>query len=625
MKKALLLSVVLALAALALNAQTPIGMADTIPTIDGTRDTLWDDAPKYLAVNPSSWSPSAGIKSDEDFFLSWSAMWDTINLYFIFELMDDVVTTGELDSLGNRDWMNDNVEVNIGDGTNTYKYRFAWGRDSNNLQSPNPGGFTQKSVEVTGGYNIEVMIPWATLNNDSVKIGEDPDVDSSFSVSVTGADLDNPDGWNWDELEGHLDWTESAGGVVLAEIAPIDETAPAAPANLTASDVTFKGANLLWDEVADADLLGYVVYDSTAPFAYVKDTTGLAASLKAESIYKFLVKSFDGQNLSGASNEAEANTPAPPQPLDLQIAKYTGGLTNPFEDFDVWDAQPKMKIERQATAGVDPADHSAEFSAMWDDTKLYIVTYVMDDILYNLSETEGWKNDAVEYHFDLNNERDGTSTDSQLPPWQEDNFQYRAVAKRPELQTGSTPAPVWTDVAMATWDLEDDEFNVVGYYIETSFPWSTLNASANDSANIVPAVDLAIGFDINSGDVDTDPENRLARVWSSVQNSAHANTSEYGQLILKQTITSVDDVQVEESLISVYPNPTSGDLNVNLPDRELDNLNIIDMTGRTVKSMNIAGRTGTVSVSLSELANGIYFVTVGNNGRSIEQARFIKK
>ena len=63
MKKALLLSVVLALAALALNAQTPIGMADTIPTIDGTRDTLWDDAPKYLAVNPSSWSPSAGIKN----------------------------------------------------------------------------------------------------------------------------------------------------------------------------------------------------------------------------------------------------------------------------------------------------------------------------------------------------------------------------------------------------------------------------------------------------------------------------------------------------------------------------------------------------------------------------------
>jgi hypothetical protein len=629
MKKALLFSVVLALSAIALNAQTPIGIADTIPTIDGVRDSLWDAAPKYLVVDPTSWSPNAGIKSDEDFSMSWSAMWDTTNLYFFFEFMDDVVTTGDtaIEGTSAKVWMNDNVEVGIG----PYSYRFCWGRDNvtdtTNQDKNNPGGFTQKSVAITGGYVMEVMIPWATLSNDSVNIGTKPDVDSAFNASIVGADLDNTAGWNWNELEGHLQWPWGWGGapIVLAETAPIDETAPATPANLAASDVTFQGAKLTWDEVADDDLLGYMLYNGTAPFAYVRDTTVLNANLKADTSHAFTVKSFDGQNLSAASDTADVDTPAPPQPLDLEIAKYTGGLANPFEDFDVWDVQPRIKIERQATPGVDPSDHSAEFSAMWDDTKLYIVTYVMDDVLYNLSETEGWKNDAVEYHFDLNNERDGTSTDSQLPPWQEDNFQYRAIAKRPELQTGSTPAPVWTDVAMATWDMEDDQFNVVGYYIEAAFPWSTLNASSNGTANIVPAVDVAIGFDINSGDVDDDPENRKAVIWSSVQYSAHANTSEYGQLILKGTATSVDNMQAVESMISVYPNPTSGDLNVNLPDRELENLNIMDITGRTVRSMNIEGRTGTVSLNISDLSSGIYFVIVTNNGRSLEQTRFIKK
>jgi hypothetical protein len=629
MKKTLLFSVVLALTAIALNAQTPIGMADTIPTIDGVRDSLWDAAPKYLVVDPTSWSPNAGIKSDEDFSLSWSAMWDTVNLYFIFELMDDVVTIGDTAKEGGvaKVWMNDNVEVGIG----PYGYRFCWGRDADpdttNKDKNNPGGFTQVSMATTGGYNIEVMIPWATLSNDSVNIGEDPDIDSAFMSSIYGADLDNPDGWNWNELGGHLMWPFGwgSGPIVLAATAAIDDTAPAIPANLTVSNVTYKSADLLWDSVADTDFLGYMIYDSAAPFKYVMDTTGFAATLKAEETYKFIVKAFDGQNLSPASNVAEAITPAAPKPLDLEIAKYTGGLANPFEDFDVWDAQPKIKIERQATPGVDPSDHSAEFSAMWDDNKLYIVTYVMDDVLYNLSETEGWKNDAVEYHFDLNNERDGTSTDSQLPPWQEDNFQYRAIAKRPELQTGSTPAPDWTDVGMATWDMEDDQFNVVGFYIEASFPWSTLNASSKDSAHIVPAVDVAIGFDINSGDVDDDPEDRKALVWSSIQYSPHANTSEYGQLILKETVTSVDNLQAEESMISVYPNPTSGDLNVNLLEKAFENLNIIDMTGRTIRSMNIEGRTGTVSLNISDLSGGIYFVTVTNNGRSLQQARFIKK
>lgn len=599
-------------------AQTPIGQTDTPPTIDGTKDAAWDVAPSYLALDPSSWSPSANIMSDEDFSLSWSALWDATNLYFFFEFMDDVVTTGDLTSEDNRDWMNDNVEVGVG----PYGYRFAWARDDDELASGagNPGGITQKSMEVTGGYVIEVSIPWSTLVNDTVTIGENPAIDDIIALSVSGADLDDPAGWNWDQLEGHRHW--GGGEIILATAATIDDTAPAAPANLTATNVSYQGANLMWDASADEDVLGYMLYNGIAPFSYVTNATEYAATLAADASFVFTAKASDGQNMSAASNQADVKTPAAPVPLVQNIGQYTGTYPNPFEDFDTWEAQPKLGILRQATPDIDPADHSASFSAMWDATNLYVLTYVHDDIYYNGSETEGWKNDAVEYHFDMNNERNGSSTDEALPPYEADNFQYRAVYKKPELQTGSTPAPDWTGITMVTWDLQNDAFEVVGYYIEATFPWATLNIPG--STSITPAVDVAIGFDINSGDTDENPEARKSVVWSSVENSPHANTSEYGQLVLKADIVSVGKMD-RASALSVYPNPAIDVLHVILPDAQMDLLQIKDILGRTVHSQELEGRTGTIKIDLSGLTQGVYFVTVDGKGDTMGLSKFIKK
>lgn len=603
-------------------AQTPIGQTDAPPTIDGTRDAAWDVAPSYLVVDPTSWSPSANIMSDEDFSLSWSALWDATNLYFFFEFTDDVVTTGDLSVPETTDWMNDNVEVGIG----PYGYRFSWDRDDDILgtNQGNPGGYTQSSMEVTGGYVIEVSIPWATLVNDTVNIGENPALDTTLTVSVVGADLDDPAGSSWDQLEGHLQWPKgwSAGEVILAATAAIDDAAPAAPANLMATNVTFDGAKLMWDASADEDVIGYMLYNGAAPFTYVTDATEFTAGLGADASFAFTVKAIDSQNRSDASNQADVKTPAAPVPLVQNIGQYTGTFPNPFEDFDTWEAQPKFRILRQATPDIDPADHSASFSAMWDATNLYVLTYVYDDIYYNENETEGWKNDAVEYHFDMNNERNGSSTDIAIDPYEADNFQFRAIYKKPEIQTGSTPAPDWTDVTMVTWDLQDDAFEVVGYYIEATFPWSTLNIPG--STTIAPALDVAIGFDINSGDTDEDPEARNSVVWSSVENSPHANTSEYGQLVLKADVVSVGKMD-KASVLTVYPNPALDVLHVILPDAQMDLLQIKDILGRTVHSQELEGRTGTMQIDLSGLAQGVYFVTIDGRGDTMGLSKFIKR
>jgi len=602
--------------------ETHIGMAAAPVVIDGTVDADWDDVPKYPAVNPASWSPSAGIVDDADFSLTWSGLWDADNLYFLFEFKDDVVTTGDLEREDSnaKSWMNDNVEMGIG----PYKYRFSYGRDDDiaaTNEANTPQGFTQKSMTVEGGYVIEVMIPWSDMVNDSVTIGESPDIDTTLEVWITGADLDNPDGWNWDELEGHLGWT-GLNPVVLAATAFVDSEAPAAPANLAASAITYEGATLSWDGVADEDLIGYVIYEGTAPFAYPAGAEETELVLAADTEYSFTVMSFDGQNLSAASDAAVVTTLPAPSPKVIDIDKYTGGFANPFEDFDVWDAQPRYAIERQITGTIDnELDHAAEFSVMWDDDNLYVVTYVIDDEINNSNEDNPWENDAVEIHFDMNNERDGTSTDSQIEPYQADNFQYRLIAYKGEMQTGSTPAPDWTGVGQATWDLEDDDFNKIGFYSEANFPWTSLNTPF--SGSIVPEVGLAIGFDIKSGDQDAGEDKNNSMTWSSIENSPHANTSEYGQLILRLGGTGMDKEQVRA--LSVYPNPASDLLSVSLPDGEMDNLTVSDITGRQVLNLNLNGSNGLVNLDLSELAHGLYFVSVSNNNERLGLAKFIKK
>ena len=57
-----------------------------------------------------------------------------------------------------------------------------------------------------------------------------------------------------------------------------------------------------------------------------------------------------------------------------------------------------------------------------------LVTYVVDNDIYNAVAENGWSNDNVEYHFDMGNERDGTSCeDVDGDKYLQDNFQYRAV------------------------------------------------------------------------------------------------------------------------------------------------------------------------------------------------------
>ncbi|MBK9190801.1 MAG: T9SS type A sorting domain-containing protein [Crocinitomicaceae bacterium] len=92
------------------------------------------------------------------------------------------------------------------------------------------------------------------------------------------------------------------------------------------------------------------------------------------------------------------------------------------------------------------------------------------------------------------------------------------------------------------------------------------------------------------------------------------------------------DVSVGEETITeyfaVYPNPAVDAVNVSLSLNASENtvINVLDLTGKVVKTIGLGEVNGskTVAVSLDEMNSGVYFIELVNqNGRQVE--KFVKK
>jgi hypothetical protein len=83
----------------------------------------------------------------------------------------------------------------------------------------------------------------------------------------------------------------------------------------------------------------------------------------------------------------------------------------------------------------------------------------------------------------------------------------------------------------------------------------------------------------------------------------------------KLTILKDEDVAINESaaIFEVYPNPSNGAFFVNAGD-DAQEVRIFNSTGKLVKVENIEGVT---RIDISEYANGMYFVKVGNQTKTI--------
>ena len=88
------------------------------------------------------------------------------------------------------------------------------------------------------------------------------------------------------------------------------------------------------------------------------------------------------------------------------------------------------------------------------------------------------------------------------------------------------------------------------------------------------------------------------------------------------SLSSVGDIVENNEIISLYPNPANEVLNISLGEEQFDGQVIIsDVSGRKVYGSDFNGK---ISVNVSNLTNGIYFVTIHNDNFKETQKLIIK-
>ncbi len=79
-----------------------------------------------------------------------------------------------------------------------------------------------------------------------------------------------------------------------------------------------------------------------------------------------------------------------------------------------------------------------------------------------------------------------------------------------------------------------------------------------------------------------------------------------GNILVYQGLEVVNLKEISETDISIYPNPATSQLTINSNQLSITNITIIDITGKTVKSIN----KNTNTVDVSNLQNGLYILQV---------------
>jgi hypothetical protein len=76
----------------------------------------------------------------------------------------------------------------------------------------------------------------------------------------------------------------------------------------------------------------------------------------------------------------------------------------------------------------------------------------------------------------------------------------------------------------------------------------------------------------------------------------------------------------KEASFTLYPNPATDQLFVAFTERELEFIDVFDITGRKVAQWNVKNVAGALSVDVSGFAPGVYIATSGGKGQ-----KFIKR
>ncbi|MGE0636516.1 MAG: T9SS type A sorting domain-containing protein [Bacteroidia bacterium] len=113
-------------------------------------------------------------------------------------------------------------------------------------------------------------------------------------------------------------------------------------------------------------------------------------------------------------------------------------------------------------------------------------------------------------------------------------------------------------------------------------------------------------------------------VITTVSNGSNTITQGFHQTLLN--VTAVEEQSVAGVNVTVFPNPTSDVLNINLTNNLKDlQMDLFDMTGKLLQAREIGSAEGNVQISMTEYARANYLLRVYSADGSVNFTYKVQK
>ena len=93
----------------------------------------------------------------------------------------------------------------------------------------------------------------------------------------------------------------------------------------------------------------------------------------------------------------------------------------------------------------------------------------------------------------------------------------------------------------------------------------------------------------------------------------------------KSFATSVKENEIAKNKCLLFPNPSNGvmQLNYSIPTNETGVFDIFDLSGKSLISYALRGGKNAMTLSTTDLENGIYFYHLISNGKIIAEDKLV--
>ncbi|MEI6817410.1 MAG: T9SS type A sorting domain-containing protein [Bacteroidota bacterium] len=99
----------------------------------------------------------------------------------------------------------------------------------------------------------------------------------------------------------------------------------------------------------------------------------------------------------------------------------------------------------------------------------------------------------------------------------------------------------------------------------------------------------------------------------------------YSDELLPTYAENINLIRLDQNLIEVYPNPAKDKLSIIIATKDKIKVNLEDVAGRILKTMEFSNLLETTTIDISELNQGLYIiVSIDESNKYIQRIKFVK-